>query len=189
MKHTIVALLALVGMTTPVTAESPRNAFVKAWKGQAVVVKTTLYSLVYNERGTLGNTRSGRREGLLVVTSSNDHHFQFDGRQGRGTVIAKDPALLVKAVSDAYQPDTLDIRSYRKLEPLAIEQFVPGAELVVRDVSIERDEVKLEFELSNGTEDTTTSLRVKWPLPLSPSFSERPNLEDLLRRFIEIKTP
>jgi hypothetical protein len=173
--------------TTIVGAESPQQVFVKAWKGQAVVVKSTLYSLVYNERGLMGNTRSGRREGLLVVTSSSGGHLQFDGRQGRETVVVKDPGLLVKAVSDAYQPDALEPRSYRKLEPLAIEQFVPGAELVVRDVRIERDEVKLEFEQADGSKDTTTSLRVRWPLPLSPSFGERGNVEDLLRRFVEIR--
>jgi hypothetical protein len=54
-------------------------------------VKTALYSLVYNERGRLGNARSGRREGVLVVTSPRGGHFQLDGRQGRGTVVASDP--------------------------------------------------------------------------------------------------
>ena len=187
MKHPIIALVVLACMPTTVNAESPRQAFVSAWKGQSVVVKTALYSLVYNERGRLGNTRSGRREGLLVVTSPRGEHLQFDGRQGRDTVVATDPALLVKAVSAAYQGNALDVRSYRTIEPLAIEQFVPGAELVVTDVRIERDEVKLHLEQPDGSEDTTTSLRVKWPLPLSPSFSERGHLEDLLRRFVEIK--
>jgi hypothetical protein len=189
MKHAISALLVLACTTITVDAESPRQAFVKAWKGQSVVVKTALYSLVYNERGRLGNTRSGRREGLLVVTSSRDQHLQFDGRQGRDTVIATDPALLVKAVSEAYQGDALDVRSYRRLQPLAVEQFVPGAELVVSEVRIERDEVALEFEEPDGSTDTRTSLRVRWPLPLSPSFSERRHLEDLVRRFVEIKHP
>jgi hypothetical protein len=189
MKHTIILVLVLACMTASVTAESPRQAFVKAWRGQAVLVKTALYSLVYNERGMLGNTRSGRREGLLVVTSSRGGHLQFDGRQGRDTVVANDPALLVKAVSTAYEPNALEPRSYRKIEPLGIEQFVPGAELVVSDVHIERDEVKLEFEQPDGSKDTTTSLRVKWPLPLSPSFGERDQLEKLLRRFVELRHP
>jgi hypothetical protein len=95
----------------------------------------------------------------------------------------------VKAVSAEYERNALDARSYRKLEPLAIEQFVPGAELVVSDVRIERDAVKPEFGQPDGSKDTTTSLRVKWLLPLSPSFSERTNLEDLLQRFVEIKHP
>jgi hypothetical protein len=189
MKHTIIALLVLASMTTTVKAESPRQAFVKAWKGQSVVVKTALYTLVYNERGKLGNTRSGLTEGLLVVTSSRGGHLQFDGRQGRDTVVAEDPALLVKAVSEAYRGNALDVRSYRRLEPLAIEQFVAGAELVVSDVRIERDEVKLELEQPDGSKDSMTSLRVKWPLPLSPSFSERRQLEDLLRQFVEIRHP
>lgn len=189
MKHTIITLLALATVGTTVNADNPRQAFVKAWKGQPVVVKAPLYSLVFNERGTLGNTHAGRREGLLVVTSSTSRHLQFDGRQGRDTVIAKDPAQLVKAVSAAYQGDNLEIRSYRKIEPLAIEQFVPGAELVVSDVEVDRDVVTLQLQQADGGKDTSTSLRVKWPLPLSPSFSERPHLEELLQRFVEIRQP
>jgi hypothetical protein len=190
MKHTtIVTLLVMAILGTPVSADSPRQAFVKAWKGQPVVVRTALYSLVFNERGTLGNTYAGRREGLLVVTSPTSKHLQFDGRQGRETVTASDPAQLVKAVSTAYQGDNLEIRSYRKIEPLAVEQFVPGAELVVSDVQVERDVVTLELEPADGGKDTSTSLRVKWPLPLSPSFSERPHLEELLQRYIEMRQP
>ena len=188
MKRTIMALLVLTAASTSVNAESPQQAFVKAWKGQAVVVKTELYSLVFNERGLLGTTKSGRREGLLVVTSARRGYLQFDGRQGRETVVAYDPTELVKAVSTAYQPDTLDVRPYRKLEPVAIERFVAGAELVVTNVRIERDEVRLELELPDGNKDSSTSLRVKWPLPLSPSFGERVELEELLRRFVEIKS-
>lgn len=189
MKHTITALVVSAGLAATVMAENPRQAFVNAWKGQSVIVKTELYSLVFNERGRLGNTHRGRREGLLVVTSSSDEHLQFNGRQGRNTMVAKDPARLVEAVSAAYQGDTLDVRPYRRIEPLAIERFVPGAELVVRDVRIDVDEVKLEFQLPDGSQDTTTSLRVKWPLPLSSSFTERQLIEGLLRKFVEITQP
>jgi hypothetical protein len=187
MKHLVVALIVSTGLAGTVEAESPRQAFVKAWKGQLVVVQADLYSLVFNERGLLGNTRSGQREGVLVVTSASRGHLQFNGRQGRETVVASSPAELVKAVSTAYQPDTLEIRSYRKIEPIAIERFVPGAELVVSAVHIERDEVKLELALPDSSKDSSTSLRVRMPLPFSPSFSERPQLEEILRRFVEIK--
>jgi hypothetical protein len=187
MKHTIIALLVLASTAPSVTAESPRDSFAKSWKGQSVVVKTMLYSLIYNERGKLGTTRTGRREGLLVVTSSNTEHLQFDGRQGRNTVISKDPELLVKKVFAAYEPDALDVRAYRKLEPLAIHRFEPGVELIVGDVFFARDEVKFEFVQQDGGDEAVTSIRVKWPLPLSPAFSERLPLEDLLRRFIERK--
>jgi hypothetical protein len=183
----MIALLAVVSMTTAVAAENPRQAFVKAWKGQSITVKTTLYSLVYNERGTLGNMRRGMRDGLLVVTASNRAHLQFDGRQGRETVASADAGALIKAVSTAYQGDALDVRSYRRLEPVAIEQFVPGAELIVSGVHVESDVVTLELRPADGSKDTMTSLRVQWPMPLSPSFSERVQLEALMRRFVEIK--
>jgi hypothetical protein len=187
MKHTIIALLAVVYAGTPVAADSPQQAFVKAWKGQPVVVKKMLYSLIFNERGKLGTTRNGLREGLLVATPLRGEYFQFDGRQGRDTVTARDPELLSRAILAKYIPDALDVRSYRKLEPLAIHRYEPGVELVVSSVRLEFDEVKLEFVDPNGDKEPVTSLRVKWPLPLSPSLGERGPVEDVLRRFIETK--
>jgi hypothetical protein len=187
MKHLIVGLIVLACTGTPVEAESPQRAFVKAWSGQSVVLKKVLYSLVYNERGKLGTTRSGQREGVLVTTPLVGDYFQFDGRQARNTVTAKDPELLARAVSTEYEPNALDVRPYRRVEPLAVHRFERGVELVVSDVRIERDEVKLEFVEPGGRKDAVTSLRIKWPLPLSPSFGERPSLEDVLRRFVELK--
>jgi hypothetical protein len=186
MKHTFIGLIVLMAAGT-VEADSPQQAFVNAWKGRSVVVKTPLYSLVYNERGKLGNTRSGKREGVLVVTSSSGAYFQFDGRQARDTVVVKDLADLMSAVSARYEADGLDVRPYRRLEPVAIERFEPGHELVVSHVRVEPDEVRLELAQPGGGRDTMTSLRVKWPLPFAPSFGERVLLEDLVRRFVEIK--
>jgi hypothetical protein len=187
MKQTIIALLLSVFASTPLRADSPQQAFVKAWKGQPVVVKKMLYSLIFNERGKLGTSRNGLREGLLVATPLRGDYFQFDGRQGRNTVTAKDPELLSRAILAEYVPDALDVRSYRKLEPLAIHRYEPGVALVVSSVRLDHDEVTLEFADPNGDKDPVTSLRVKWPLPLSPSLGERGPVEDVLRRFIEIK--
>jgi hypothetical protein len=191
MKHRIlgIGLVVLACLGTPVEAESPQRAFVKAWNGQSVALKRVLYSLVYNERGKLGTTHNGLRAGVLVATPLLGEYFRFDGRHGRDTVLAKNPDLLVRAVSTEYEPDSLDLRSYRKLEPLAVHRFEPGVALEVSDVQVERDEVTLEFVLPDGDKETMTSLRIKWPLPLSSSFSERSGIEDVLRRFVEIKTP
>lgn len=189
MKHTIIALALLACMGTTVAAENPQQAFIKGWKGQSVVVKTGLYSLIFNERGKLGTTRSGQRDGLLVVTPLRGHYFRFDGRQGRDTVLADNPDMLIKAVHAEYEVDALDVRPYRKLDPLAIHRFEPGIELVISNVRIGADEVKFEFADSRGRKDPVTSLCVKWPLPLSPSFDERAALEEVVRKFIEVKSP
>jgi hypothetical protein len=189
MKQIIVGCIVLACMGTTVGAESPQRAFVKAWNGQSVVLKRMLYSLIYNERGKLGTTRSGQREGLLVTTPLRGEYFQFDGRQARDTVVTNHPDSLVKAVLMQYEADSMDVRSYRKLEPLAVHRFEPGIELVVSDVRIERDEVTLEFVEPNGGKDAVTSLRIKWPLPLAPAFGERAAVEDVLQRFVDIKHP
>ena len=59
-RRVAVVIIALAtALSTLAASESPQQAFVKRWEGQSVVVKQTLYTLVYNERGRLGNTRTG----------------------------------------------------------------------------------------------------------------------------------
>jgi hypothetical protein len=187
------SVVALASITVvELSAESPQQAFVKSWEGQDVVVKQTLYALVYNERGRLGNTHGARRDGLTVVTPSQGVYFQFDGRQGRDEVIQRDPQKTLEAVNVEYQGDGLDVRSYRKLEALLLTRYDPGARMIVKSVRIDRDAVRLglaEVAGSNGEDDLAATLTVKWPVPLSKSFSERGLIENLIRRFIDIKQP
>jgi hypothetical protein len=78
-----------------VEADSPQKAFAKAWVGQPVVLKRVLFTLIYNDRGKLGTTRNGQRDGLLVTTPLRGDYFQFDGRHRRETVVANDPDRLI----------------------------------------------------------------------------------------------
>ena len=168
-------------------AERPQQAFVKNWEGKRVTVKRTLYTLVYNERGLLGNTASGKRDGLIVVTPFQGAYFQFDGRQGREDVVGRDPQRMVDAVADAYQPDSLDVRQYRKVEPVLIARYDAGVELVVKNVRLDHDTVKLTFVQPtgpDGADEPVTSLTIKWPMPLSKSFAERDQIEKLNSSYV-----
>src|SRR5262245_45077900 len=93
----IVAIASIIAIE--LAAESPQQAILKDWEGQDVVVKRTLFALVYKERGRLGNTSSPRRDGLTVVTPNRVVYFQFDGRQGRDDVIQRDPQKILEAVN------------------------------------------------------------------------------------------
>ena len=146
-----------------------------------------LFSPINQRRGKLGSTRSGLRAGVLVTTPLRGEYFQFDGRQGRDTVFATDPEVLSRGVWKEYEPDALEVRPYRKLEPLAVHRFEAGVPLIVSAVRIEPDEVTFEFVEPGGGKDAVTSLRIKWPLPLSPTLSERAPLEEVLRRFVDAK--
>jgi len=184
------AIAALLLAIVPAlrAAENPQQLFARHWEGRTVVVRQTLYTLVYNERSRLGKVRSGRREGLTVVTPFEGTYFRFDGRQGRDTVTEQRPQAIVDSVSAAYQPDQLDIQSARKIEPLILSRYDAGVELIVRRVRIDRDSVRLAFAQAgevSGEEDPLTTLTVKWPVPLSRAFAERDPIEDLIRRFVE----
>jgi hypothetical protein len=187
MKETVL-YLTLVASLGHLVGDGERQTFVKSWEGQTVVVRKTLYSLVYNERGKLGSTRSGKSDGLLVVTPSQGVYFQFDGRQGRDDVIEQDVQRILPAVNTEYEAESLDVRPYRKVEPLAINRYEPGVQLLVRRVRIDRDQVELTFSQTgrNLSEDPVTSVRIKWPLPLSQSFSEREVVEGLIRQFVTL---
>ena len=173
---------------TTVAAESPQQAFANAWTGQTVVVRHALYSLLYNERGRFNGTASGKRDGVLVATPSQGMYLQFDGRQGHDDVVEHDPQRLLAAVNTAYEEDTLDLRSYRKVEPLAVHLYQPGVELLVVAARVSRDLVVLDFAQPGGPDlGVVTSLRIKWPVPLSKSFSEREVVEGLIGQFVDPK--
>jgi hypothetical protein len=188
-----VLVIALVSAVSALTAaESPQQAFAKRWEGKNVIVQQSLYTLVYNERGLLGNTHSDKRDGLTVVTPYEGIYFQFDGRQGRSDVTELDPQRILDAVGTTYQGDSLDVRSYRKVEPLIIVRFDVGVELVAEKVRIERDRVRISFTKRVGpdaSDDPVTSLTIRWPVPFSRSFSERDLIENLIRRFVDITQP
>ena len=169
-------------------AETPQLAFSRSWEGRQVRVKRALYTLVYNERGRLGNTYSGKREGLTVLTPYDGIYFRFEGRQGRQDVVVRNPQQIIDAVAVEYQGDTLDVRSFRKVEPVLIARYDVGAALVVTKVLFERDTVRLTLAESTGStakENSETAITVRWPAPLSKSLSERQLIEGLLGWFVE----
>jgi hypothetical protein len=188
MKRVILFLMAYASAGVLLSAESAQQSFVKAWEGRTVTVKATLYSLIFNERGKLGGSKDGLREGLMVVTPSQGTYLQFDGRQGRYEVVHRDPGRMVAEVNANYEPDSLDMRPYRKVEALAVNQFDPGVTLVVRDVRIDRDQVKLDLAMELRGE-TVTALRVKWPVPLSKDFTERTLVEGLIQQYVAVRQP
>lgn len=180
---------SLILATVTLAAESPQQAFARRWQGKSVVVKQTLYTLVYNERGKLGNTRNNRRDGLTVITPSDGVYYQFDGRQGRDDVKQRDAARILAAVNTEYEPDSLDVRSYRKVEPIVMNRYDPGVELTIGRVLIDKDIVRVAFVQGPAVgEDPLTWLTVKWPVPLSKSLSEADNLEGLIRQFVDFNT-
>jgi len=185
---TVLLVLTCV-LPTRVLAENARDLFVRSWEGRLVTVRQTLYTLIYNERGKLGTTHAGRRDGLTVLTPSNGVYFQFDGRQGKDDIVAPVPQRILAAVSDAYGPETLDVRSYRKIEPVAVHQFSTGTQLVVGRIRFDRDVVKVGFVQPGNDvhDDPVTTVTIKWPLPLSNAFSERDYVDALLRTYVEPK--
>jgi hypothetical protein len=180
------SVLALVVAATAVTsADTSQKAFETQWKGRHVLVKRTLYSLVYHERGLGGSLHLGR-SGLIVVTPFAGIYYQFDGRRRVDDVVEHDVQSIPNAVRQAYHRDrVLDEGWVQDIDPRLLERYDPGVELLVKAARVKGDIVRLELVKKAGGEDeAVTSLTVKWPLILSKSFSERGNVEDLIRQFL-----
>ena len=177
---------ALLGVTAQ--ARQPRREFVESWRGRRVEIKRTLITLVYHERGRLGRVYRNKREGLTVVTPSAGSYFQFDGRDSEQNIIARDPQQVVEQIGGAYQRDeALDDGFYMRIDPQLIERYEPGGALIVRDVRIDRDRVRMSFE--NPAEDSpagqiATWLTVQWPKDLSLALTEAPLIEALIRQYV-----
>src|SRR5580765_371811 len=82
-------VMLMLAATSLTSAESHQKTFEKNWVGRRVVVKRSLYSLVYKERTLRGSIRAGR-DGLTVVTPFAGTYFQFDGRSRVDDIIEHD---------------------------------------------------------------------------------------------------
>ena len=187
----IAALAILLAASFPVAAGSnqTRKSFVDIWQGKRVAVKRTLFTLVYDERGKLGRTYKGKREGLMVVTPSAGTYFQFDGRDSEQDIASSDPQQLMDQISELYRRQTsLEIGFYLRIEPLLLVRYEPGGALVVKDVRVDRSRVRISFASVAGDappDQLATALTVQWPTDLSPSLTERPLIDALIRQFVD----
>jgi hypothetical protein len=170
-------------------ADQARKSFVDSWLGKRVDVKRTLYTLVFNERGRLGKTYRSKREGLIVVTPSAGSYFQFDGRDSEQDIIARDPQQVMDRIGELYRrQESLEIGFYLRIEPLLLVRYEAGGALVVKEVRIERNRVRLTFgSLSADAPagELATGLTVQWPTDLSPALTERPLIDGLIRQFVD----
>ena len=185
---TLVVLATAVSVLS--AGENAQQSFAKNWEGRTVVRKQPLYTLVYDERSRIGMVREGKRDGLTVVTPSEGTYLQFDGRRGRDDIKDTEPQRLKDAVAIAYVSESLlALEASKTIEPIVINRHEAGVECVVRKILLSRYAVKLVFASSglDGEQDHLTSLTVKWPVPLSKSLTERESIENLIRRFVEIK--
>ena len=169
-------------------ADNNQKEFEKRWTGRHVVVKRPLYSLVYNESG-LGGSVSAGRAGLTVVTPSAGTYFQFDGRHKVDDIVAHDVQKIAQSVQVAYRKDKLLGEGWtQKIDPVMLTFYDTGVALKVSTVRVEHDAVKLTLVLASGGDDeVATSLTVKWPGPLSKSFSERGNIEQLIQQYLTVQ--
>ena len=180
-------MMLMLAATSLTSAESNQKTFEKNWVGRRVVVKRSLYSLVYKERTLRGSIRAGR-DGLTVVTPFAGTYFQFDGRSRVDDIMEHDVQKISQAVRLAYAKDKLLGEGTNQLiDPVTLTRYDRGVELVVSGVQVNRETVRLKLSLpTDGDDDVATGLTIQWPLPLSKTFSERSEVEDLIQQFLTL---
>ena len=184
----MVATLMIAASVAVISADNQQKAFERSWVGRHVVVRQSLYSLVYKERSLRGSV-AARRDGLTVVTPFTGTFFQFDGRHHVDDVTGPDVLKISDAVKAAYVKDELlGEGAVQVIDPVMLARYDPGTELVVRAARVNLETVRLELSLAADDErDLATSLTIQWPAPLSKSFSERVDVEGLIHQFLTIQ--
>jgi hypothetical protein len=189
-RHFVVVALLLLHSAAAVSAgDKPLKAFAKDWEGRRVVLKSTLYTLVYDEVGRFGATRRGKVEGLTVATPVSGTYYRFPGLQGQAEILDSNPKTLVDRVATQYRRSKhLEIGTVQMVDPVMLVQYSSGTELVVRSVQADRECVRLVLHKSeSGAEtDPATSLTVQWPTALSNEFTERTLVEALVLQFVDV---
>jgi hypothetical protein len=166
---------------------SGKKALQEAWVGRSVVVKRTLYSVVFDERSRVVPlvTHRDRVSGLTVVTPTGSSYYQFDARRdSEEDIVDRDPDRIVSKMRTQYiRSKHLDNGATQDIEPLMLVRYAPGVAFTVRKVQIDRDRVRLYFH-KDGETDLATTLTVKFPTPFSNEFTESPLIDDAITRFV-----
>jgi hypothetical protein len=167
--------------------KSGQKAFQNAWVGRSVVVKRTLYSVVFDERSRVVPLvkHRDRVSGLTVVTPTGTSYYQFDARRdSEDDIVGQDPDGIVSKMREQYfRSMHLDNGAVQDIEPLMLVRYSPGVAFIVRKVQIDRDRVRLYFH-KDGEADLATTLTVKFPAPLTNELTESPLIDDALARFV-----
>ena len=182
----IAVVMALAGaVSLRAAGDSEKKAFVADWQGRPVVLKRTLYSVVYDERRRFAPVvkDEGKIAGLTVATPSSVY-YQFDARRdSEDDIVGRDPNTIVTALRDQYRRSTaLEIGNVKDVEPVLLVRYEPGVELIVKKVQIERDRVRLLLHKRTG--ETATTLTVKWPAPLTKDLTESAVIDGVLGNFL-----
>jgi hypothetical protein len=100
--------------------------------------------------------------------------------------VASDVQKIAESVRIAYlKGKVLDEGWIQEIEPVMLARYERGVELVVRAAQVNRDTVRLKLSLqANSDDDVATGLTIQWPAPLSKSFTERGDVEDLIQQFL-----
>jgi hypothetical protein len=186
---TLSIVLATSILSLHASGQSGTKGFISAWEGHTVVLKQTLYSIVFDERPRFMPMvkREDRIIGLTVATASGKY-YQFDARRdSERDIVERDPDRIVAALREQYYRGRhLDIGPSQDVETLMLVRYEPGVEFVVRKIAIERDRVRLFFHKDHKA-GLATTLTVKWPAPLSKEFTESSLMNDVLSRFVAKK--
>ena len=179
-------LVVAAAISVDAAGPSAKKTFVTAWEDRRIVLTQPLYSIVYDERRRfLPALKKRDKVTGLTVTTPSATYYQFEAlRDSEEDIIERDPNRVVSTLRNQYRRDMhLDLGTVQDVEPLMLVRYDPGVELLVGDVQIERDRVRLSFHKERKA-DRVTTLTVKWPVPLSNEFTEAPLIEDVLARFV-----
>jgi hypothetical protein len=183
----ILSFVLAAAVSLQAEGRSGKKAFQHGWVGRSVVVKRTLYSVVFDERSRVlpAIKHRDRVSGLTVVTPTGTSYYQFDARRdSEDDIVDKDPDAIVSKMKNQYVRSAhLDNGSVQDVEPLMLVRYSPGVALIVKKVQIERDHVRLHFH-KDGEGALATTLTVKFPAPLSNEFTESPLIEHAITRFV-----
>ena len=142
-------LSIVVAVTASLHAgQTGKKAFVSSWEDRTVVLKQTLYSIVFDERPRFMPIvkRQDRVIGLTVATAS-EKYYQFDARRdSEQDIVERDPNRILATLRERYYRGRhLDIGPSHDVEALVLVRYEPGVALVVKKIEIDRDRVRMFF--------------------------------------------
>src|SRR5688500_2378524 len=110
------ALFVTCGVTS-VSAGDAASDFARTWDGREVVVRSALYSVLYDEVGRLGKHYRGKLAGLTVATHAGQY-YEFDGPGSDEDIAEETPNKVLDQMSARYYRSShLELSNVKAITP------------------------------------------------------------------------
>lgn len=189
------SVMFIVGFVSGANAQPAAiKAFQKDWTNRGVVLKQTLYTVLYSAPRIASATLDTYSQGITVASRHKGTYYYAEPRgtdMGRAQLADSSPERLVEKISAFTENQRVRGLSGRTQNvtaaPARLLTYEAGTRLTLTEVVFTSRWIRFDLhdQFSDRRGPATTYLLVEWEKNFSRQFDERSDVESLLEEFFD----